>query len=397
MSITASLQVKRGIYQVVLRYKDNLNHWKQKWISLHIEEKGNNKRLANQKLDEIKQNYLQYLPQTISLSTEETNMIDKYFEVFMRDWLNVHRAEIEENTYDAYEFHVRRIEEYFKGKKIKIKDLKPLHIQNFYNYLYSTYKVSSNSVLKYHANIRCALESLVKLEILPGNPADRIERPKKAQFISEYYTLNEINTLLQLIKGDPLELIVLVTSFYGLRRSEVLGLKWSAFDFEENKITIKHKVIRTKAKGKKEIILYKNKTKNKASHRVLPLTPELKEKLLDHKKQIQENMKLCGRSYNYDFKDYVFVDAIGRLIRLEYITDHFKLFMEWHKDELKRIRFHDLRHSCASLLLSRGISMKAIQHWLGHSTYTTTANLYAHLEDNYNELSADALAKVISF
>ena len=67
------------------------------------------------------------------------------------------------------------------------------------------------------------------------------------------------------------------------------------------------------------------------------------------------------------------------------------------KKELRHIRFHDLRHSCASLLLARGIPMKAIQEWLGHSTYSTTANLYTHLESNTTNISANVLASAINF
>jgi integrase len=156
----------------------------------------------------------------------------------------------------------------------------------------------------------------------------------------------------------------------------------------------KHKVVETIVNDKRTLLL-KDKTKNSSSYRSLPLIPEIKETLLAHKKEIENNKKLCGDSYNKEYKEYIFVDSTGKIFRPEYITDHFSLLLK--KQNLRHIRFHDLRHSCASLLLAKNIPMKAIQEWLGHSTYSTTANLYTHLESNTKNVSANVLANAISF
>ncbi len=167
----------------------------------------------------------------------------------------------------------------------------------------------------------------------------------------------------------------------------------SAFDLTANTITIKHKVIEAIVDDKRTLLL-KDKTKNKLSYRSLPLIPEIKEALLEHKKKIESNKKLCGNSYMKEYKDYTFVDSVGKIFRPEYITDHFSLLLK--KQNLRHIRFHDLRHSCASLLLAKNVPMKAIQEWLGHSTYSTTANLYTHLESNTKNISANVLSEAIS-
>lgn len=280
MSITASLFVQHGLYYVILSYRDSNNKRKQKWVPTGILEKGNNKRLANQKLNEIKQNYKEYLP---AENTFETNEAEKYFEVYLSEWLESYKHKIEENTYYSYKTIVTKIVDYFRGKNIKLKDLKPFHIQKFYNFLYEK-GLNGNSILHYHANIRKALDIAMKLDIIPTNPADKIERPKKEQFIGDYYNLEELQTLFEKSKGDPLELVILIASFYGLRRSEILGLKWSAFDFVNDTITIKHKVVETIIDDKRTILL-KDKTKNSSSYRSLPLIPEIKEMLLKHKKK----------------------------------------------------------------------------------------------------------------
>ena len=390
MNITANLFIRRGLYYVILNYRDNNNKRKQKWIPTGLTEKGNNKRLVNQKLIEVQQNYKKYLPSECSF---ETNEAEKYFEIYLDEWLEGYKHKIEENTYCSYKTVVTKVSEYFKEKNIKLMNLKPYHIQKFYDYLYNK-GLGGNTILHYHANIRKALDTAMKLDIIPTNPADKIERPKKEKFIGDYYNLEELQLLFEKSKGDPLEIVILIASFYGLRRSEVLGLKWSAFDFINNTITIKHKVVETIVEDKRTLLM-KDKTKNSSSYRSLPLVPEIKETLLAHKKNIERNKLLCGNSYNKKYKDYIFVDSTGKIYRPEYITDHFSLLLK--KNNLRHIRFHDLRHSCASLLLAKGIPMKAIQEWLGHSTYSTTANLYTHLESNTKNVSANVLAIKLKF
>lgn len=271
MNVTASLQIKRNIYQVVLSYKNINGERKQKWISTGISAKGNNKRLANAKLEEIKQNYEKYIPSLLTSNENDTS--NEYFEIYMQNWLESYKHNIEENTYDSYCTVVNKITNYFSGKNIKLKDLKPKHIQDFYNSLYKK-GLSPNTVLHYHANIRKALDIAMKLEIIPNNPADRIERPKKSQFIGDFYSIDELEKLFSACRNDAIEIVVLIASFYGLRRSEVLGLKWSSIDFEKNIITIKHKVIQRNAKKNRSMVL-KDKTKNKASYRSLPLLPTI--------------------------------------------------------------------------------------------------------------------------
>lgn len=389
MNITASLQTKNNIYQVVLNYKDINGKRKQKWVSTGLTEKGNNKRLANQKMQEILTNFKE------DLNCPNSKTDDKLFTTYLKEWLLSIKNTIEENTYDSYKVIVNKICDYFEDKKILLNDLKPVEIQKFYTFLYSK-ELTGNTVLHYHNVIRKALQTALKLDLILSNPADRVERPKKEQFIGSFYSQTELNTLFTLIKDDPLKQVIYLASFYGLRRSEVLGLKWEAFNFEDKTITIKHKAIETR-KDNKRVILLKDKTKNQSSYRTLPLVDDIIVLLKEHQKQIDENKKLCGNSYNKKYLDYICVDSLGKLFRPEYVTDHFTLIMNKNKDTLRKIRFHDLRHSCASLLLAKGIPMKEIQDWLGHSTYSTTANIYAHLEKDTKNKSANILANTLTF
>lgn len=97
--------------------------------------------------------------------------------------------------------------------------------------------------------------------------------------------------------------------------------------------------------------------------------------------------------YCHDYDDYICTDNFGNLITPVYVTDHFASMIRKHR--FKKLRFHDLRHSCASLLLANGVPMKAIQEWLGHSTFQVTADFYSHLEFNSKLSSADAIAQAL--
>ena len=107
------------------------------------------------------------------------------------------------------------------------------------------------------------------------------------------------------------------------------------------------------------------------------------------------NKQICGNCYNHEYDGFVFVDELGERMRANYLTSAFPKFLEDHG--LRRMRFHDLRHSCASLLLANGVPLKHIQEWLGHSDFTTTANIYAHLDYSSKLTSADAMLNGLGF
>ena len=136
-------------------------------------------------------------------------------------------------------------------------------------------------------------------------------------------------------------------------------------------ITIKHTV----TKGKGSEIIEKDSTKTESSFRKYPMSKEIKELLLKQKAIEQENKRKQGNQYHNS--DYVFKWEDGQSFRPDYLTRKFKKLLKQHN--MPDIRFHDLRHSCASLLVSRGFQLKDVQEWLGHADISTTANIYAHL------------------
>lgn len=222
----------------------------------------------------------------------------------------------------------------------------------------------------------------------------KVDRPKKNDFQPTFLDGEELNKLFGLLKGTKLELPVLVAAFYGLRRGEVIGLKWDAIDFERKTLTVKRTVTTVTVDGKSEL-LAQDSAKTKSSMRTLPLVDNF-ESIFKQVKEAQElNKKVCGNCYNYDYDGYVFVDELGNLMHPDYLTTAFPKFVQSHG--MRKMRFHDLRHSCASLLLAKGIPLKQIQDWLGHSDFSTTANIYAHLDYTSKVNSAQAMVEGMSF
>ena len=294
---------------------------------------------------------------------------------------------MEKTTFSPYTQMVKgKIAPYFRNTGLTLDGIQAKHIQSFY--LHELKTVSPGTVIHYHANIHKALKYAVKMDLIPFNPADKVERPKKQRYIADYYRQDELERLLEVSKDHPYSLLIQMTAFYGLRRSEVLGLKWDAIDFERDTITIKHIVTNAKIDGKCEIVCA-DRAKTKSSLRTLPLIGSFREYFMQVKEAQELNKQVCGNCYNYEYDGFVFVDELGERMRVEYLTNAFPKFLESHG--LRRMRFHDLRHSCASLLLANGVPLKHIQEWLGHSDFTTTANIYAHLDYKSKITSAQAM------
>ena len=376
--VAGHLQEKNGTYYMVLSFHDETGKRKTKWVSTGLPVKGNKKK-AEKLLMELRQNFEE--PEVLDPSD------DILFSDFMLQWLEIVKPTIAITTYSSYSNMVKGvIVPYFKEKSIMLRELKATDIQAFY--MEQLKRVKANSVIHYHANIHKALKYAVKIEMIDTNPADKIERPKKDRFVGSFYDSKEVQELFEAAKGTKLEIPIFLGAFYGLRRSEALGLKWSAIDFDNDTITIQHTVTMCNLDGK-HVQIAQDTTKTKSSMRTLPLVPVFKAKLEKLREDQKEYMRVCGKCYDKRYLDYICVDEMGTLISPHYLTSAFPKLLE--KNGLRKIRYHDLRHSCASLLLANGVPMKQIQEWLGHSDFSTTANVYAHLDYNSKLSSADAM------
>ena len=398
--ITGCLQQKNGFYYAVLYLKVDGKR-KCKWVPTKLPVDGTSNRKAQKAFDEIRLQYERDEEERVKREAEQLELTKNthpdallQFTDYIEKWLGAARTSLATTTYQSYSNMIKaRIVPYFKPLSLQVREVTPQHIEDFYQSILDD-NCTTNTVIHYHAIIRKALQTAVKKDIILKNPADKVERPKKNVFHGNFYSEEEMLTLFDAVSGDPLELCVKIAAYYGLRRSEVLGLKWDAIDFDQNTITIRHTVTSCDLDGKR-VLVASDTTKTKSSMRTLPLVPFMRERLLALKEEQQENRRLCGRSYIKEYLEYVCVNEIGDLIKPHYVTESFPKLLK--AKGMRQIRYHDLRHSCASLLLANGVPMKQIQEWLGHSDFSTTANIYAHLDYSSKLTSADAMLNGLGF
>ena len=390
--------VKGGKHYVVFDYKDNEGKRKRKQIGTDLPEKCSKKAL-NVKVEEIAtQFYEGYINGKLFKKAQEQaraklTAIDYKFTVFMRDWLEAIKPTIAETTYESYSQKLNSVIRYFDTvfPDITLAEVTAAELQKFYNDK-SAEGMTANTIKHYHANIHKALKYAVKMGYLTCNESEKTDRPKLDKYEATFYNSKELERLFSVFRGDRMEVVVLIAAYYGLRRSEIIGLRWDAIDFDKQTITIHEKAYNIYEDGKL-VVKFANKLKTKASHRTLPLIPYIADVLKAKKEQDDYLSVVLKSGYDHEYDDYICTDELGKLITPNYVTDHFANVIK--KYRLKKIRFHDLRHSCASLLLANGVPMKAIQEWLGHSTFHVTADFYSHLDFNSKIDSANTIANAL--
>lgn len=380
--VAGHLQIKNDKYYMVLELKNELGQRRTKWISTGLPVKGN-KRRAEAMLEETRRK------QISAVVADDARIL---FSDYMVKWLERVRPNLEEDTYSGYRSNIeKRIAPYFRRMGITLAELKAIHIQDFYSYCQSTYHISNNTLIHYHANLMSALKYAVKMDLIGVNPMNKVMRPKLIKNSANFYSVSETEDLITSLHGEVLEFPVIMAAYYGLRRSEVAGLRWQAIDFGSNRITIDHTVVEIMVDGERKLVA-KDRAKNKSSCRSLPLTPQIKKMLLQMKAEQEQNRIICGNCYHES--EYVYVNKMGVQYTPDFITKHFALYLK--NNGFRKLTFHGLRHSCASMLLKNGVSMKDIQAWLGHSTYNTTANFYAHLDSTSKNTVGDAMERILN-
>jgi len=376
-NIKGCITAKKGrlYYYIILDYKDKHGKRCRPSIPTDIPIKGNNKRLANAKLREVLAHYN---------SNQIDPSKDMLFTDFMANWLETRKntKAIAQTTYDGYKLaFTSHILPFFEPLKLLVKDVAPSHLERYIGL--KTEKLSPNTVIKHLHNISKCLDSAIRQNMIAFNPAKRIDFPQKITYTgAKHLSPAQIEHLLSAIKGDVIEPIILFAVFYGMRRSEILGLKWNAIDLDKNIFTIRHTVTRVNG------TLYKSdRTKNKSSYGDMPIPLVIKECLYKIKEE-QEQNKLMQPN-DYIDEGYVFTQVDGRLILPNYASKRFAQLLK--QNGLPHFRFHDLRHSAAGFLRYLGFDMKDIQTWLRHGDIGTTMNIYINLDMDAKKTIADNL------
>lgn len=393
--ITGSVQINKGYYFIVFNMYNEYGKRKPEWHSTGLKvdnnERKNNQirkqaeKMLNEELVRVNaENSFSNKMNTIAKNSKYSNML---FSDYMLEWLENIKPKVVQSTYIGYEQVVKgRLCPYFKSKKIKLIDLRPRDIQDFINYLYKQ-RLKGSTIAHYTSNMNTALKEAVIAEIIPSNPMDRIESVKKEVYIPEFYTDDELIELIEVIKTQKLELPLTLGIIYGLRREEILGLTWNAIDFKNKSITIRKTVGRGKYDGVTQFLI-KDIPKNKSSYRTLPMFDFIADLLKKYKEKYTLNEKIFGNTYITDYKDFICLMDNGELVKPDYVDRTFSRILK--ENRFRHIRLHDLRHSCATLLLRNGVPLPEIQKWLGHSNIITTQR-YSHLDQNDKSIPANMI------
>ena len=385
----ASVQSKKGrLYAVMQVKKDGTT--KPVWRALGLSE-GANKTKVNKAFREVVAQYEQEFWEEQERGGRPPADIPVYD--YLVSYLKRVEPELQKNTIVSYRSMTNgKIRRYFQRRpQLTVGNLKPQDIQDFYQSLFAD-GVVANTVIHYHALLRRAFQQAFKEERIDANPFDRVGRPKKNKFHGENYTQEELLTLLHLARGDVIYPAILLAGAMGLRRSEALGVRWSRIDWEKRTVLLDTKIVEYRENGKKKVEPVEE-MKNKSSRRTLPLPDPVVEMLQVQKEHREVYRKMFQGSYSTQYLDYLCVNQLGELLRPSYVTDHFRELLE--KYGLRHIRFHDLRHTFASLLINQDVPLINVSNFLGHSDLSTTANIYAHLDKASKQASAAVISDIL--
>ncbi len=385
----ASVQSKEGRLYAVMQVKKE-GTTKPVWRALGLPE-GANKTKVNKAFREVVAQYEQEFWEEQERGGRPPADIPVYD--YLVSYLKRVEPELQKNTIVSYRSMTNgKIRRYFQRRpQLTVGNLKPQDIQDFYQSLFAD-GVVANTVIHYHALLRRAFQQAFKEERIDANPFDRVGRPKKNKFHGENYTQEELLTLLHLARGDVIYPAILLAGAMGLRRSEALGVRWSRIDWEKRTVLLDTKIVEYRENGKKKVEPVEE-MKNKSSRRTLPLPDPVVEMLQVQKEHREVYRKMFQGSYNAQYLDYVCVNQLGELLRPSYVTDHFRELLE--KYGLRHIRFHDLRHTFASLLINQDVPLINVSNFLGHSDLSTTANIYAHLDKASKQASAAVISDIL--
>lgn len=372
---TVTVQQKGKFLYTVISYKDEYGKWKNKMQTTGLIANGNKKRaqkIANERLAEFKE----------PIPYDENNPL---LTDYLKEWLKFIKYRVAPTTFDNYEATVNRILiPYFESKELHLKDFSLKDGQKFVDDMQESNRgLGGNNprpgtIRKYHAVLHSSLEHAVKLEKIPYNPTDHVDLPPKEDKVPNTFTESELRQLNNLLEHEDIGPLIVFESVYGCRRGESCGMRWCVLDTDNNTFEINHTVSRAKGADVKYTIIKRDCPKTPKSRRTFPLTTEIRSMFQTMKADQQANRELFGNAYNEEDSDYIFVDALGNLITPDYLSEKYARLRD--KYNLPHVTLHGIRHTVATLIIKHGGSMKYLQRYLGHSDFSTTANIYAHVE-----------------
>ena len=354
-------------YIVYLEYFDKeTNKRKQKNMGSYPLKRDANKRLNEVKEEIYKEELL--LPNEMILQD------------FLLDFLEKYKMNLSITTYNCY---MRICKKYIIPLlgDIKLCDIRPIHIQN---YVVDLLDLLTPQTIKVHLNIlNLALKRAYRLKLIKENVVQFVEVPKNKKYKNEIYNAEDMKKLLEKSRETSLELPIILASGLGLRISEILGLTWNNIDFNDFTITIDKITVRDKG----QVILKEPKTES--SIRTISAPKEII-LILKQLKKDRLAAKLRGEKSH---RELIFYDKNLNPIAQDVLSKKFRYFLQ--ENNLKHIRFHDLRHSHVTMLIDAKVPIKVISERVGHSNVNTTLNIYSHALREMDQEASDKISDTL--
>lgn len=310
------------------------------------------------------------------------NWTEQLFGDALLKHLEITKHTVQLSTYNGYIKYANRIADWFNEREIMVNEICPEIIEDYYQYIRSN-RVSENTVKHYHVLIHKFCKFLYNRGYIVSNPAEKVDKPRPKKYVANYYNEEQAALLLSIVKEKYMDYLVPIelALVYGLRRSEVCGLQWQCVDLKKRTIYINGKVVSVKKNENNDCIEYSHDLKSESSRRRLPISKDFSEYLSTLK------------NINTRPSDFVFTLDNGKPVQPENLTKMFNKIIQ--DNNLPHIRFHDLRHSCATILINEDVPVKFVQAWLGHSCYSTTADIYSHVYEKSKDSCINTMCKVL--
>ena len=303
---------------------------------------------------------------------------------YLERWLDdIVRDTVKQTTLENYAYIVR-LHIVPELGRVRLKSLKASEVRSLYRRKLDA-GLSSRTVQIIHTVLRKALQQSVRDDVLPRNVCDAVKAPRKVKKEMRPLTPEQARTFLEAARGDRLEALYILAVTAGLREGELLGLRWEDVDLEGGVLRVRRQLTRTKD-GLSFTAPKRGKT------RVVRLTGPAIVALVAHQ-EVQTRAQTNAGSLWQD-SDLVFTSTAGTPVDVGNLT--YRSFRPLlMRADLPQIRFHDLRHTCATLLLSKGTHPKIVQEMLGHATITQTMDTYSHVLPDMQGEAVSAMERAL--